>query len=62
MSEKTGGPDRPVSENPSFGDLFYRNLLKAEKIVRVAVTGDVHVARLELCLIDTSVFCCRPDT
>ncbi len=56
MSEKTGGPDRSVSENPSLSDLFYMDLLKADKIVRVAVTGDVLVTRLEVRLIDTSAF------
>ncbi len=37
-------------------DATYRNLLKPEKLIRIAVTGDVLVTKLELRLIDTWAF------
>jgi len=35
---------------------YCRNLLKPEKLIRVAVTGDILVTKLELRLIDTAAF------
>ncbi len=55
-SVKSGGPTQPDPVKPVTGDEYYWNLLKAEKIVRVAVTGDVQITKLELRLIDTSAF------
>jgi HD superfamily phosphohydrolase len=56
MSKMRGHPSQPAPAHPPADEGYYRELLKPDKIIRVAVAGDVLVTKLDLRLIDTSAF------
>jgi hypothetical protein len=56
MAKMSGRPTKPTPASLPSDDDYYREVLRPAKIIRIAVSGDVLVTKLDLRLIDTSAF------